>query len=214
MSAIMGISANSAAGTDVAEEVRALMSELFPICRSITGEGVRRTLERIARDIPLETKTVSSGTPVFDWIVPKEWNIRDAYIKNSAGERVVDFRQSNLHVVSYSTPIRARLRLAELKPHLYSLPAHPDWIPYRTTYYHENWGFCLTHRQLTALADDEYEVCIDSSLEDGHLAWGECFLPGREREEVLISCHVCHPSLCNDNLSGIAVATALAKRLR
>ena len=190
------------------------MAELFPICRSITGDGVRETLAEIARKIPLEVKQVASGTPVFDWTVPREWNIRDAYIKNSAGERVVDFRRSNLHVVSYSTPVRARMTLAELRPYLHSLPAHPDWIPYRTTYYNESWGFCLTHRQLMSLPEDTYEVCIDASLADGHLVWGECVIPGDTAAEVLISCHICHPSLCNDNLAGIALASELARRLR
>ncbi len=150
---------------------------------------------------------------MFDWIVPKEWNIRDAYIKNTRGERVVDFQKSNLHVLNYSTPIKTKLSLAELKPHLFSLPDHPDWIPYRTSYYAERWGFCLSHRQLLALPDDVYEVCIDSTLQDGHLTYGEFLLPGKSSDEVLISCHTCHPSLANDNLSGIALATFLAQRL-
>jgi aminopeptidase-like protein len=157
---------------------------------------------------------VASGTKVFDWTVPKEWNIRDAFIKNAAGERVVDFRKSNLHVVGYSVPVAMRVPIEELKAHLFSLPEHPEWIPYRTSYYREDWGFCLSHRQLLALTDDAYEVLIDSSLKDGHLSYGECFLPGRTEAEVLISCHVCHPSLCNDNLSGIALAVQLAKALQ
>ncbi len=201
------------ARNSVGEEMHRFVAELYPICRSLTGQGVRETLRIIGREIPLEQREVASGTRVFDWVVPREWNIRDAYIKNSAGERVVDFRKSNLHVVSYSVPVKARMRLAELKPHLYSLPAHPEWIPYRTTYYSEDWGFCLSHRRLSELPDDEYEVCIDASLTDGKLVWGECYIPGEHVEEVLISCHVCHPSLCNDNLSGIAVATRLAKEL-
>ncbi len=190
-----------------------LIAELYPICRSITGAGVRDTLAVVGRRIPLEVREVPSGTKVYDWTVPREWNIRDAYIKNAAGERIVDFQRSNLHVVSYSTPVRARMRLAELRPHLHSLPAHPDWVPYRTSYYHPDWGFCLTHRQLAALADEEYDVCIDSTLADGSLTYGECFIPGRSSAEVLVSCHVCHPSLCNDNLSGIAVATFLAEHI-
>ncbi len=197
----------------VGEQMHRFMAELYPICRSITGEGVRQTLAAIGRRIPLHVRQVASGTAVFDWVVPREWNIRDAYIKNSAGERLVDFRRSNLHVVGYSVPVKKRMRLAELRPHLYSLPAHPDWIPYRTSYYSENWGFCLRHRTLSALADEEYEVCIDASLADGYLNWGECFIAGESRDEVLISCHICHPSLCNDNLSGIALATELARRL-
>ncbi len=154
-----------------------------------------------------------AALPVFDWTVPKEWNIRDAYIKNSRGERVVDFQKSNLHVLNYSTPIKAKLSLAELKPHLFSFPEHPDWIPYRTSYYAERWGFCLSHNQLLALKDDVYEVCVDSTLKDGHLTYGELLLPGQSSDEVLISCHACHPSLANDNLSGLALATFLARRL-
>jgi aminopeptidase-like protein len=203
----------TALSPDVGAQMHRLIEELYPICRSITGQGVRETLARVAREIPLEINEVSSGTRVFDWVVPREWNIRDAYIKDSSGARVVDFRQSNLHVVSYSVPVKARMSLTELKRHLHTLPAHPDWIPYRTTYYSEDWGFCLSHRQLQELPDDEYEVCIDATLSDGTLVWGECYLPGELADEVLVSCHVCHPSLCNDNLSGIALATELAKRL-
>jgi len=189
------------------------MAELYPICRSITGEGVRQTLRILLRHIPLEVHEVPTGTPVFDWTVPKEWNIRDAFIMNARGDRVVDFRKSNLHVVSYSIPVKKRLSLGELRKHLFSLPDRPDWIPYRTSYYKETWGFCLSHRQLEALTEGEYEVCVDASLEDGHLTYGEYVIPGVSSDEVLISCHVCHPSLCNDNLSGIAVATFLAAQL-
>ncbi len=150
---------------------------------------------------------------VFDWVVPKEWNIRDAYIKDSRGTRVVNFRRSNLHVVNYSVPVRQRMHLSELRKHLFALPETPDWIPYRTTYYKETWGFCLTQRQLDALPDEEYEVCIDSTLEPGSLSYGEFRIRGATNDEVLISCHSCHPSLCNDNLSGMSVATKLAQRL-
>ena len=190
-----------------------LIAELFPICRSITGDGLRQTLRRLQKDIPLELREVPTGTQVFDWTVPKEWNIRDAYIKNSRGERVIDFRKSNLHVVNYSVPVNRKMRLAELKEHLFTLPSQPDRIPYRTSYYKESWGFCLADRELAALKDEEHEVVIDSSLEDGHLTYGESFLPGETREEILISTHVCHPSLANDNLSGIALSVALAKSL-
>jgi aminopeptidase-like protein len=134
-------------------------------------------------------------------------------VKDSRGNRVIDFRQSNLHVVSYSRPVHQRMPLAELRKHLYSLPERPEWIPYRTTYYNDNWAFCVSHRQLEALTEGEYEVCIDSALTDGHLTYGEFVVPGLSEDEVLISCHVCHPSLCNDNLSGIAVATFLAAGL-
>jgi aminopeptidase-like protein len=191
-----------------------LIAELYPICRSITGDGLRETLRLLQRQIPLELREVPTGTQVFDWTVPKEWNIRDAYVINATGDRVIDFQKSNLHVVNYSVPVRRRMALAELKEHLFTLPAHPDWIPYRTSYYKESWGFCLTENQLAALKDEEYEVSIDSTLEDGHLTYGEYFLPGEMRDEVLISCHACHPSLCNDNLSGIALAASIARLLQ
>jgi len=198
---------------ETGQELHGFAADLYPICRSITGNGIRQTFESIGRRIPLRVTEVPSGTPVFDWIVPKEWNIRDAFIARPGGKRIVDFRCSNLHVMSYSTPVQATLSLSELKPHLASLPGHPDWIPYRTSYYEENWGFCLSHDQMLALQEGDYEVCIDSTLEDGHLTYGECYLPGRSTDEVLISCHSCHPSLANDNLSGITVATALAQLL-
>jgi aminopeptidase-like protein len=197
----------------VGAEMQRLATKLYPLCRSITGNGVRQTLEILQREIPLETREIPSGTQVFDWTVPNEWNIRDAWIKNPRGEKVVDFRQHNLHVVGYSVPVRQKLRLDELKPHLASLPGQPDLIPYRTSYYKETWGFCVQHRDLASWPDGEYEVCIDATLEPGHLTYGELFLPGQSIDEVLFSCHVCHPSLANDNLSGIALATALAKRL-
>jgi aminopeptidase-like protein len=191
-----------------------LIAELYPICRSITGDGLRETLRLLQREIPLEIREVPTGTQVFDWTVPKEWNIRDAYVKNAKGERVIDFQKSNLQVVNYSVPVRQRMRLTELREHLFTLPPHPDWIPYRTSYYKESWGFCLPENQLARLEDQEYEVCIDSTLEDGHLTYGEYVLPGETRDEVLISCHACHPSLCNDNLSGIALAILIAQRLK
>jgi aminopeptidase-like protein len=194
-------------------ELHKFATELYPICRSITGNGIRETLAAIGQRIPLELREVPSGTAVFDWTVPKEWNIRDAWIKGPDGERVVDFQACNLHVMNYSTPVHETLTLDKLKPHLYTLPEHQDWIPYRTSYYKDAWGFCLPHRQLLALEDGEYEVCIDSTLEDGNLTYGECLLPGRSSEEVLISCHACHPSLANDNLSGLAVAAFLANFL-
>jgi len=192
-----------------------LVRDLYPICRSITGDGVRATLARIERDLPapLVRSEVPTGTQVLDWTVPNEWNIRDAYIAHPDGTRVVDFRASNLHVVNYSVPVRARMSLAELRPHLFTLPDHPDWIPYRTSYYAETWGFCLGQRALDALPDGDYDVCIDSTLAPGHLSYGELVLPGDEPAEIVISTHVCHPSLCNDNLSSIAVATALAREL-
>jgi aminopeptidase-like protein len=194
-------------------ELYRLIAELYPICRSITGDGVRETLGRIAQRLPLAIHEVPSGTQVFDWTVPREWNIRDAWIKNLNGDRMVDFQQSNLHVVSYSVPVRRRVSLSELRQHLHTLPDHPDWIPYKTSYYKETWGFCASANQAEALTDPEYDVCIDSTLEDGHLTYGEYYLPGQSANEVLLSCHVCHPSLCNDNLSGVSVAVALAEWL-
>ncbi len=198
----------------VGEEMHALMAELFPLCRSITGDGERRTLEILQRHIGLKIHEVPSGTQVFDWTVPREWNIRDAYIKDPGGRKIVDFAECNLHVVSYSAPVHVRLSLAELKKHLYSAPEHPEWVPYRTSYYKEDWGFCLSHKQFLALQEGEYEICIDSSLQDGSLTYGEYFVPGESEEDILISCHICHPSLANDNLSGIAIATFLARHLR
>ncbi|MGB9433235.1 MAG: DUF4910 domain-containing protein [Candidatus Acidiferrum sp.] len=194
-------------------ELHRFAAELYPTCRSITGDGIRQTLRAIQQRIPLQIFEVPSGTAVFDWTVPKEWNIRDAYIKDSSGRRVVDFQKCNLHVLNYSVPIHATLPLSELRPHLFSIPAHPDWIPYRTSYYKEDWGFCLSHNQLVALPDGDYEVCIDSTLADGSLSYGECFFPGQSNDEILISCHACHPALANDNLSGLTVAAALAKVL-
>jgi len=194
-------------------ELYRLVSELYPICRSITGNGVRESLRLLQQQVPLSVHEVPSGTKVFDWVVPAEWNIRDAYIKNSAGARVVDFQKSNLHVVNYSVPVRKKLALSELRPHLFSLPDSPDWVPYRTSYYKESWGFCLSHRQLESLTDAEYEVCIDSTLKPGHLTYGEFLVQGATDAEVLISSHCCHPSLCNDNLSGMSVAAGLARKL-
>ncbi len=199
---------------DVGAGMMTFIERLYPICRSITGQGVRDTLAAVAARVPLEIHEVPTGTPVLDWTVPPEWNIRDAFVADSRGERVIDFRRSTLHVMSYSVPVRRTLTLDELRPHLHTLPDRPDWIPYRTSYYRRDWGFCLRHRDLLAMRDDEYEVVIDASLEDGYLTYGELYLPGRERDEILLSTHVCHPSLCNDNLSGIACLTALAEALR
>lgn len=198
---------------EVGREIYAVISELYPICRSISGNGLRESLRRIEKYIPLTIHEVPSGTRVFDWTVPKEWNIRDAYVRNSRGERIIDFQKSSLHVVSYSVPVKKRMTLKELKEHLYTLPDYPDWIPYRTSYYQESWGFCLAHRQALELKDEEHEACIDATLEDGSLTYGEYYLRGETSDEVLISCHACHPSLCNDNLSGVSLATFLAKHL-
>ncbi len=198
---------------EVGGEMYQLMTELFPICRSITGNGVRETLNIIKKHIPITVHEVPSGTQVFDWIVPKEWNITNAYVKNSKGEKIIDFRENNLHILNYSVPVKKKVPLRELKEHLFTLPEYPDWVPYRTSYYKENWGFCISHNQFLNLKEDEYEVAIDSSLENGHLTYGEYYIKGKKPEEVLISAHVCHPSLCNDNLSGIVLAVFLAKHL-
>lgn len=198
----------------VGNQMHSLIRRLYPICRSITGNGVRETLAILREQIPLEVHEVPTGTQVFDWSVPREWNIRDAWIKNTAGDRLVDFQKLNLHVVSYSTPVRRRMKFAELRDHLFTVPDHADWVPYRTSYYKETWGFCLSANALTQFRDeDEYEVCIDASLTNGHLTYGELLIPGEEAKEVLISCHTCHPSLANDNLSGIALAVELARHL-
>jgi aminopeptidase-like protein len=197
----------------VGQSMHAFMRELFPICRSITGDGVRETLAAVGRRIPLQLHEVPSGTNVLDWTVPDEWNIEDAYIAKD-GRRVVDFRESNLHVVNYSEPVRAVMPLGELRTHLHTLPEHPEWVPYRTSYYSRAWGFCLSQRQLDALEDGDYEVVIDSTLEPGSLTYGECVLPGERAEEVLLTTHVCHPSLANDNLSGIALLTEIGARLQ
>ncbi len=194
-----------------------LMTELFPICRSITGDGVRQTLQRIAENIPVERHEVATGTRVFDWEIPPEWNIREAWIADAAGRRVVDFADHTLHILNYSVPFRGRLPWSELRKRLYTIPGHPEWIPYRTSYYSENWGFCLAHDLYVALEargeDAEYDICVDSTLKPGSLTYGECVLPGATDDEILLSCHICHPSLANDNLSGIAVAVEAARVL-
>ncbi|HEV8241258.1 MAG TPA: DUF4910 domain-containing protein [Thermoanaerobaculia bacterium] len=193
--------------------MHAFAAKLQPLPRSLTGDGVRATLAGIAERIPLVVHEVPTGTPVLDWTVPREWNLRAAWIKGPSGETVVDVGGSPLHVVGYSVPVHLRLPLVELQQHLHSLPEHPDWVPYRTSYWRETWGFCLPHRQREALPDGEYEVLVDATLADGALSYGECFLPGETEREVLISTHVCHPALANDNLSGLALATFLAERL-
>jgi len=190
-----------------------VVRELYPLCRSITGNGVRETLKIVGRQIPLEIREVPSGTPVLDWVVPKEWNIRDAWVKDPSGAKVIDFRRSNLHVVGYSQPVRARMPLGELKRHLHSLPDRPDWIPYRNSFYRDDWGFCLSHRQLQSLPEGEYEVLIDATHGDGSLTYGEALIAGRSSREILLSCHVCHPSLANDNLSGISLLSLLGRYL-
>jgi aminopeptidase-like protein len=198
-------------GNDKGQEMYRLITDLYPICRSITGDGLRQSLRIIQSYIPLEMHEVASGTRVFDWTVPKEWNIRDAYIKNNKGEKIVDFKNSNLHLLNYSIPIHTFVDLEELKNHLYTIPDAPDLVPYKTSYYQENWGFCISHQTLQSLEAGEYEAYIDSSLENGALTYGEYSIQGETEDEVLISCHCCHPSLGNDNLSGMALSTYLAQ---
>jgi aminopeptidase-like protein len=192
-------------------KIHKMIIDLYPICRSITGKGLRETLHYINKHISLSICEVPTGTKIFDWVIPKEWNIKDAYVKDSKGNKIIDFNKSNLHIVNYSIPVRRKVSLEELKERLFTLPEYPDWIPYRNSYYKESWGFCLSHRQFIELQDDVYEVCIDSSLEDGSLTYGECYIAGEREEEILICCNVCHPSLCNDNLSGVAIAVFLAR---
>ncbi|MFC4908584.1 DUF4910 domain-containing protein [Actinomadura gamaensis] len=198
------------------DEMQALVERLYPLCRSITGDGVRKTLAIVGEYLPsLRAHEVPTGTHVLDWEVPREWNIRDAHITDIAtGERIVDFRELNLHVVGYSTPVHATMMMEDLAPHLHTLPDQPSLVPYRTSYYAETWGFCLSEETRASMGDGPFEVVIDSTLEDGHLTYGEAVIPGASDREVLVSCHVCHPSLANDNLAGIAVAVALAQRLR
>jgi aminopeptidase-like protein len=201
---------NSSDSAPAGSELLAFASKLYPICRSITGNGVRKTLALIARQIELKLHEVPSGSKVFDWEVPPEWNIDDAYVMDPQGRKVVDFAAHNLHILNYSEPARLSLSLEELRPRLYSLPDHPDWIPYRTSYYRRQWGFCMRDRELAALQPGKYQVRVDGTLAPGSLTYAECVLPGRLKDEVLLFTHICHPSLANDNTSGMAIATALA----
>ena len=199
--------------SDIGNTAYNLVKELYPICRSITGDGVRRTLDILKHHIPLQVNEIETGRDVFDWTIPKEWNIRDAWIKNESGKKIVDFQHSNLHVLNYSLPVHKEVSLQELKEHLFTIPEHPEWIPYRTSYYNETWGFCIPHNLFEQLSDEKYEVFIDSTLAEGQLTYGEYYIKGETPDEVLISCHICHPSLCNDNLAGIAMSVLLARHL-
>jgi len=194
-------------------EMHAIIRELYPICRSITGEGLRRSLRVLQRVAPLTLHEVATGTAVFDWTVPREWNLTAARLSGPDGEVILDADRMNLHVLNYSAPFRGKVRLDELEKHLFSLPEQPSYIPYRTSYYKEDWGFCLSHDQRARLRPGEYEVLIDTSLTDGSLTYGELVLPGALTDEVLVSAHCCHPSLANDNLSGMVLAATLARLL-
>lgn len=192
-------------------EAHDLMRRLFPICRSLTGPGVRETLGVLAERLPVDVTEVATGTPMLDWTAPLEWSIADAYIADRDGRRLVDFRDSSLHVVSYSVPVRATAQFEEIRDRLFTLPDRPSLIPYRTSYWTETWGFCLAHERLKELEHaGELEVVIDSRLEPGHMIYGEVVVPGESSDEVLLSTHICHPSLANDNLSGVAVLATIA----
>ena len=196
-----------------AKRIFKLIEKLYPLCRSITGDGLRESLQILCESCPLQISELASGTRVFDWEIPREWNIRDAYVKNMAGEHVIDFAKNNLHVVNYSSPISRRMSLEELRPHLHTLPEKPDWIPYRTSYYAADWGFCLSHNDYLALGEGDYDVHIDATLEPGSLTYGERILDGSSEDKVLLFAHTCHPSLANDNLSGMAMLAELANIL-
>lgn len=196
-------------GAELIERVH----RLRPFLRSLTGEGVRATLDVIEESIPIQRRSVPSGTAVCDWVVPDEWTVRAAHITHADGRRVVDLEDHHLHLVGYSVPVHERMSLTQLRPHLHTLPDHPTWIPYRTSYYRRDWGFCLAQRDLDALDEGPYDVVIDSELRPGELTWGELVLPGETTDEVLISSHLCHPAMVNDNLSGLAIASHLAALL-
>jgi aminopeptidase-like protein len=197
----------------VGEESLALMRELFPLPRSLTGEGVRQTLDVLGREVPLDIVETPTGTPVFDWTVPDEWNLRGAWVEGPDGERLVDVADSSLHVLGYSTPIDIDLDLEQLRNHVYTHDLDPELVPYRTSYWHEQWGICMSRRQLESLKPGRYRVVIDSTLAPGSLTSGEVRIPGASKDEFLLSTYICHPALANDNLSGIVLLWALARAL-
>ena len=199
-------------------EIDSYLKRLFPIARSITGNGNRETLKILQELIPLNILEYPTGQKVYDWTIPKEWNIKDAWIKNSKGEKIIEFKNSNLHVVSYSTPIHKKMKWSELKKHLHYLENSPDSIPYRTSYYNETWGFCLSYSQFSILnsqlnGDEEYEVCIESELSNGSMSLGELLIEGKSKKEYLLSCYICHPSMANDSLSGVITTAFIAQEL-
>ena len=194
------------------KEIYDLAVRLFPICRSITGDGFRQSLAIIREQVPeMQVFEVPTGTQVFDWTVPREWNIRGGWIRRKSGETVIDFRNSNLHVLGYSVPVHQTVSREALLEHVYTQPEQPDWIPYVTSYYKERWEFCMSEHQKQQLTDDEYEVCIDSTLADGSLTYGELIVPGETDEEIFFSTYLCHPSMANNELSGPCLMTALIR---
>jgi len=195
------------------KEMYSLIKSLFPICRSITGNGVRETLKIIQKHILLTIHETPTGTKAFDWTIPKEWNIEDGYILDSNQNKIIDFKKSNLHILNYSIPIDKKVTFSELKEHIHTLPEQPDTIPYLTSYYKEEWGFCMSHNDFLKLSDEEYHVVIKSTLENGSLTYGEYYVEGQIKDEFILTCYICHPSLCNDNLSGTVLITFIAKIL-
>jgi aminopeptidase-like protein len=197
------------------DETEDLLKRLYPLCRSITGNDVRNTLKILQELVELDITEISSGTKCYDWVVPDEWNINDAFILDSSGNKIIDFKKNNLHVVNYSSPFEGILSFDELKNHLFTLPDLPDAIPYRTSYYNRNWGFCIAHREYLAMDPKEnYFVKIDSSLTPGSLTLGDSVIHGTSGSEFIISTYCCHPSLANDNLSGIVLWTLLLRELK
>ena len=197
----------------MSDEIYEFVKEIFPICRSIMGEGNRETLNLIQNHIPITIHEVPTGYQAYDWEIPKEWNIRDAYIVNPSGDKVIDFKENNLHIMSYSIPVDKEITLKELQKHLYSVPEQPNAIPYITSYYEPRWGFCITHEQRQKLKNGKYKVYVDSDLKDGSLSYGELIIPGKSKKEILLTTYICHPSMANNECSGPAVTTFLAKWL-
>ena len=199
----------------IGDEIYKFAQELWGINRSITGEGVRETLKRISKHLPkLEIKSVQSGSKVFDWTVPKEWNVKEAYIITPDGKKICNFSENNLHLVGYSVPFNGMIGLEELKKHLFTLPDQPNAIPYVTSYYEERWGFCITQEQFDSLENGNYSVVIDSKLSDGELNYGELLIKGKSDKEIFLSTYICHPSMANNELSGPTVLTFLSKWLQ
>jgi aminopeptidase-like protein len=199
----------------IGNQIYKLAHELWPINRSITGDGVRKTLSIIKQHLPeMEIKEVPTGTKVFDWEVPKEWRIRDAWIRTPTGEKICHFKNNNLHLLGYSCPYNGKMTLNELDNFLFSIEEQPNAIPYITSYYKNSWGFCISHNQRKALQDGEYEVYIDSEFLDGHLTYGEVLLEGESDKEVFLSTYICHPSMANNELSGPCVTTFITKWIK